>query len=198
MLKRGEIRLGGASDGGNVFLYPKQADIEQSTKLPTIRILGQKGIIQVPKITIDGEKGDILLENADLAEDFTIAEKPVAEPGMVMALSDDGLLRPATQAYDKRVVGVISGAGEFRPALVLDRQLNAKNRQPIAMVGKAYCRVTAEPAPIETGDLLTSSDLSGHAMKATDSSRAFGTVVGKVLEPLESGVGIVPVLVALQ
>jgi hypothetical protein len=35
-------------------------------------------------------------------------------------------------------------------------------------------------------------------MKATDVSRAFGSVIGKAMRPLESGSGLVPVLVALQ
>jgi hypothetical protein len=36
------------------------------------------------------------------------------------------------------------------------------------------------------------------AMAARDHSRAFGAVFGKALAPLQSGVGLLPVLVALQ
>ena len=41
---------------------------------------------------------------------------------------------------------------------------------------------TAENGPIEPGDLLTTSSTPGVAMKATDSSKLFATVVGKALE----------------
>jgi hypothetical protein len=35
-------------------------------------------------------------------------------------------------------------------------------------------------------------------MKATDPTRAFGAVIGKALEPLDAGEGLIPILVALQ
>jgi hypothetical protein len=65
-------------------------------------------------------------------------------------------------------------------------------------MGKVFCKIDARYAPIEAGDLLTTSDTPGHAMKATDPMKAFGTVVGKALGSLENGTGLVPVLVALQ
>jgi hypothetical protein len=53
-------------------------------------------------------------------------------------------------------------------------------------------------APIEVGDLLTTSPTPGHAMKATDPVRAFGAVIGKALRALGDGQGLIPILVALQ
>lgn len=60
---------------------------------------------------------DIILANADCAEDFDISGADSAEPGMVMVLADDGGVRLSSKAYDTRVVGVISGAGQFRPGI---------------------------------------------------------------------------------
>ena len=51
---------------------------------------------------------------------------------------------------------------------------------------------------LEIGDLLTTSDTPGHAMRVGDPSRAFGAVIGKALAPLAAGRGMVPILVALQ
>ena len=48
------------------------------------------------------------------------------------------------------------------------------------------------------GDLLTTSDTVGAAMRADDRDKAFGSVLGKALAPLQDGVGMIPVLVALQ
>lgn len=69
---------------------------------------------------------------------------------------------------------------------------------PIAMVGTACCLVDASYACIEVGDLLTSSETPGHAMKATDAERSFGTVIGKALAALPDGCGLIPMVVALQ
>ena len=65
-------------------------------------------------------------------------------------------------------------------------------------MGKVYCKVDAEPSPLEVGDLLTTSTTPGHAMKADDPTRAFGAIIGKALLPLKSGRGLIPILIALQ
>ena len=52
--------------------------------------------------------------------------------------------------------------------------------------------------PIEPGDLLTASDTPGHAMKVTDYTKAHGAILGKAMSSLESGKGLVLVLVSLQ
>ena len=93
---------------------------------------------------------------------------------------------------------MISGAGAYKSGLVLDRQPLQNNRLPVALVGKVYCKVDAQYGPIEVGDLLTSSSTPGHAMKASDPLKAFGSVIGKALRPLLSGQGLIPILIALQ
>ncbi len=55
-----------------------------------------------------------------------------------------------------------------------------------------------ENCEIAAGDLLVSSSTPGHAMKGTDRSRMLGAVVGKALEPLREGNGVIQVLVTLQ
>lgn len=140
--------------------------------------------------------GDIRLVNADCAEDFDVAEN--VEPGTVMVLGSEGSLLPSHQAYDKKVAGVISGAGNYKPGIVLDRQQSSNTRVPVALMGKVYCKVDAQYASIEVGDLLTTSPTTGHAMKAEDALKAFGAVIGKALHGLETGRGLIPILVALQ
>jgi hypothetical protein len=143
--------------------------------------------------------GDIQLQNADCAEEFDIVEAATAiEPGTVMVLNSEGKLQPSENAYDKCVAGVISGAGDYKPGIVLDRKHEETKRLPIALVGKVYCKVDADHGAIEVGDLLTTSPTSGHAMRAGDILKAFGTVLGKALSSLKTGKGLIPVLVALQ
>jgi len=142
--------------------------------------------------------GDIRLANADCAEDFDIANADLVEPGTVMVLGENGLLQASESAYDKRVAGVVSGAGNYKPGIVLDKQGGQPNRKPLALLGKVFCKVDASHASVEIGDLLTTSPTTGHAMKATDQFKAFGAVIGKALRPLNEGQGLIPILIALQ
>jgi hypothetical protein len=138
------------------------------------------------------------LTNADCAEDFEMVGAKEIEPGTVMVIDREGALRPSEQAYDKKVAGVISGAGDYKPGITLDKQEPPGNRAPIALMGKVYCKVDAQYSPIEVGDLLTTSSTPGHAMKASDPLRAFGAVIGKALRPLTTGQELIPILIALQ
>ena len=115
-----------------------------------------------------------------------------------MSLAEDGELLPCRQEYDTRVAGVISGAGDFKPGIVLDTRPSAGLRQPLALLGKVYCKADARYGPIAIGDLLTTSATSGHAMKASDPAKAFGAVIGKALRPLAEGRALIPVLVAMR
>jgi len=142
--------------------------------------------------------GDLRLTNADCAEDFDIADADAVDAGTVMVLGDEGVLYESRQPYDKRVAGVVSGAGAYKPAIVLDTQPRRRDHKPIALLGKVYCKVDAGYAPIEVGDLLTTSASPGYAMKACEPLRAFGSVIGKALRPLAEGQGLIPILIALQ
>ena len=142
--------------------------------------------------------GDIRLLNADCAEDFDTSSTDNIQPGTVMTLNEDGVVESSQQAYDKKVAGVISGAGGYKPGIVLDRQNSESKRIPIALMGKVYCKVDANYSSIGVGDLLTTSNTLGHAMKAADPLKAFGAVIGKALRPLKTGKGLIPILIALQ
>ncbi len=142
---------------------------------------------------------DIVLANADCAEDFDVVGEVKVEPGTVMVLGNDGNLIECNQAYDKRVAGVISGAGDYKPGIVLDkRQSTTGNRQPVALMGKVFCKVDAQLGSIEVGDLLTTSGTYGYAMKVSDPLKAVGSIIGKALRPLKEGKGMIPILVTLQ
>jgi len=142
--------------------------------------------------------GDVVLSNADCAEEFDVADMDSADPGTVMVIDANEVLRPSYRANDKRVAGVVSGAGDLRPGIVLGKQSGKGARLPIALTGKVYCKVDAQYAAVEVGDLLTTSPTPGHAMKAADPAAAFGAVIGKALGELTEGTGLIPMLVALQ
>ena len=122
-------------------------------------------------IVLDGTAGDIILSNSDCAEDFYISDLQNAEPGTVMVLEQEGMLRQSSIAYDKKVAGVISGAGDCKPGIVLDKRPSQSNRRPVALMGKVFCKVDAQTAAVEVGDLLTTSSTEGHAMKVCRTHR---------------------------
>jgi hypothetical protein len=69
---------------------------------------------------------------------------------------------------------------------------------PMAMVGIVPTKVSAENGPIRRGDLLVTASRPGYAMKGTDHTRMMGAVVGKAMGSLDSGLGVIEVLVSLQ
>jgi hypothetical protein len=141
---------------------------------------------------------DVILSNADCAEEFDVDPASTAEPGTVMVFSADNTLSESAQAYDGRVVGVVSGAGAYRPAIVMDRRGPTPFRHPIALLGKVCCKVDAAYGAIAAGDLLTTSPTPGHAMKVSDPSRAFGAVIGKAMAGFVDGRGMIPILVSTR
>jgi hypothetical protein len=139
--------------------------------------------------------GDVRPLGADVAEEFEVEDGADVRPGCVVRLGDSGGLRPVERPYDTSVLGIVSGAAGYRPGLVLDT--GQGHRLPIALVGKVMCWVDADLAAVGRGDLLTTSPTPGHAMRAR-ASRATGSLVGKALDALPSGRGLLPVLVALR
>jgi hypothetical protein len=155
----------------------------------------------VYKLQVSGDvsvSGDVLLTGADCAEEFDSAGNLPSDPGTVMVIDEGGALRESCDPYDKKVAGVVSGGGDYKHALLLDKRSSDECRVSLALVGKVYCKVDAQYSPIGVGDLLTTSPTAGHAMKATDPVKAFGCVIGKALRRLEQGCALIPILIALQ
>lgn len=139
---------------------------------------------------------------ADVAEPFDVSGDAPITPGMVVSIDPaaPGKLRCSAQAYDTRVAGIVSGAGGVNPGMLLRQEESvADGSHPVALTGRVYCLADAEAGgAIQPGDLLTTSDTPGHAMKVTDRERAAGATIGKAMTALDHGQGLVLVLVNLQ
>jgi hypothetical protein len=161
---------------------------------------------------------------ADVAEliDVEGAEAEY-EPGDVLVISDelDRAVELAAEAYSSRVIGVysaqpgfVAGAGTPEEQIALEEQALAAagvegeegvaaalraiddGAIEVAIAGIVSVKVSAENGPIQRGDLLTTSNTPGHAMKATEFLP--GTILGKAMGTLDSGTGVIEVLVLLQ
>ncbi len=178
------IRVGTNGRSGNVFLFPRDADnIFDNTQA---------------SVELNGDAGDVILRNGDCAEEFRLADVADAVPGDVVRLAADGSLCPTATAYDNCVAGVVAGAGGLRPGILLGRGQGGPRAVNVALTGQVYCRADAGPGPIRVGDMLVSAERPGHAMRTVDSARAFGAVIGKAMEALDVGTGLIRVLVCLR
>lgn len=136
---------------------------------------------------------------ADLAERFNVSGAK-AEPGTVMIIdaANPGHLTVSRSAYDTKVAGVVSGAGDVQPGLTLQQDGVLEGDTQVAIAGRVYVKAIGSNGPIAPGDLLTTSDRPGYAMKATDPDRSHGAIIGKAMTALDNGAGLVLVLVNLQ
>lgn len=138
---------------------------------------------------------------ADFAESMAVAgSSNKYAPGDLLVIDPTGnrRLAIAQEAYSTLVAGIYSTKpGMLGSTHKIDEQ-SATPEVPLAVVGIVPCKVSTENGAIQAGDLLVTSSTPGHAMKGTDRSRMLGAVVGKALEPLQEGTGVIQVLVTLQ
>jgi hypothetical protein len=135
----------------------------------------------------------------DYAESVDVTgERTKYEPGDVLVIDPGapGKFLKAGQAYSALVAGIYS----TKPGFTGRRQTSPKSPDevPMAMIGIVPTKVSAENGSIKPGDLLVASSTLGHAMKGTDRSQLTGAVIGKALGSLDSGTGVIEVLVTLQ
>ena len=158
------------------------------------------GTVGIPKKVISinpGEDGDIHFYGGDCAEEYE-CEHGELEKGTVVVATGTGSIAESAKAYDKRVQGVVSGANNLSPGIVLNRRDSVSAfRVPVALCGKVYCKVDATRHEIEVGDMLTTSELPGHAKKALNLQDAQGAIIGKALESKRDGIGTLLITVLL-
>jgi hypothetical protein len=147
-----------------------------------------------------------IIGGSDFAENFDMSAGNSSPSeirlGMVVVIdpANPGKLNLSRQAYDRRVAGVISGAGGVKPGMTMGQEKTlADGKYPVALSGRVYVWVDASRGgAIHPGDLLTTSATPGHAMKAGNPAKAQGAIIGKAMTGLKSGKGLVLALATLQ
>jgi len=146
--------------------------------------------------------GGFQSSGADFAESLSVrGKRSQYEPGDVLEIDQKANrnLALSRHPYATLVAGIYS----TKPGLLasphnIDDPAVKSSEVPLAVVGIVPCKVTSENGPIARGDLLVSSSRPGYAMRGTDRRRMLGAVVGKALEPMAEGNGVIQVLVTLQ
>ena len=140
-------------------------------------------------------------EDADFAESMAVVgdrSKYAAGDLLVIAPTANRHLALVREPYSSLVAGIYSTKPGMLGSTRRVDETPVKDEVPLAVVGIVPCKVSAENGPIHIGDLLVTSSTPGHAMRGTDRNRMLGAVVGKALEPLPQGRGVIQVLVTLQ
>lgn len=142
--------------------------------------------------------GNIAAKYQDVAE-WVPAQRSYPA-GTVLVLDTDRInhVRPAGDAYDTHVAGVVTDL----PGLLLGEAGDDKVK--VATTGRVKVKVDASEKPVHVGDLLVTGTKPGTAMVSEPmeiNGRKFhqpGTILGKALEPLQAGEGEILVLLSLQ
>jgi len=142
--------------------------------------------------------GNIAAKYQDVAEWVESSQK--LEPGTVVVIDVKNFNRvvPSTLAYDTGIAGVVSE----EPGLLLGEAGNGKYK--ISHSGRVKTKVDASFGAIRPGDLLVASSIPGVAMKSEPfecNGRRIhqpGTILGKALEAIDEGEGMILVLISLQ
>jgi hypothetical protein len=129
---------------------------------------------------------------ADFAE--MLPSQSGLKPGEVVCMGADGSLALCSSSYDPGVVGVYSTEPGF-VAGGRDQEQDHEGRAPIAMMGVVPVKASAENGSIGIGDLLVSASQPGYAMRCEGVEACFGRVIGKALEALGDGTGLIQMLV---
>jgi hypothetical protein len=144
--------------------------------------------------------GTLNPNGADYAELVAVTGKQNDyQPGDVLVIDAyaDRQVTLSHEPYATNVAGVFS----TKPGILgTAREMSEATDEeiPVAMVGIVPCKVSAENGPIRRGDLLVTSSTPGYAMRATDRSRIAGAILGKAMEPLQEGLGIIQIIVSPQ
>jgi trimeric autotransporter adhesin len=140
-----------------------------------------------------------ILGGSDIAEPFHLSARNIPKGAVVIIdEANPGQLKLSERAYDTRVAGIVSGANGVKPGLTLSQQGVMEGTDNVALSGRVYALADASNGAIQPGDLLTTADTPGHAMKVTNHAIAQGAIIGKAMSSLKAGKGMVLVLVSLQ
>jgi hypothetical protein len=123
----------------------------------------------LPQPLPDTERGDRMLKHPAYPDGSPLRGLALAEPADLSAGDGPG-----------------SGAGGLG--------LEPGERPLLALLGRVPVKATTENGPIRPGDLLTSASKPGYAMRCVDVTHCEGAIIGKALEALDKGEGVILIL----
>ncbi|MFW0837845.1 MAG: hypothetical protein ACKKL5_02485 [Candidatus Komeilibacteria bacterium] len=142
------------------------------------------------KLNENVEAGDIVLPEYE--------EDNVKGKNFALVKSGEAYARPivgviSTEPY--RVIGenIFPEGAEISEGTVIE--IEGVHYAAVALNGRVSVKVSAENGSIGVGDMITTSTIPGYGMKLNEWES--GPIVGKALESLESGVGLIEVFMSI-
>ncbi|EKD32840.1 MAG: hypothetical protein ACD_76C00135G0001 [uncultured bacterium] len=147
--------------------------------------------------------------HSDVAEVYGSNELLQEGDVVVIDVTENGKVRKSSSAYESGMISAVSTAPGSLFGSADQEELTAAgvdiyapgifggfhflpNTYPIALAGRVPVKVNTENGAIQVGDLITSSQTAGVAMKSTKP----GAVIGKALEPWAGpGQGMIEVFI---
>lgn len=173
------VDIGSASANIPNALVANTITVQQSITVNSANLataIVNAGTAGTGNIGATGAGFNTVFARATSAQYADLAEKYVADynytAGTVVVFGGDQEITVTTQDHDTRVAGVIS----TNPAYIMN---DAISGLPVALTGRVPCRVLG---PVNKGDLLVTSKLSGTAQRCITERYAPGCILGKSLE----------------
>ncbi len=147
-------------------------------------------------LALDPDKPGFLMLARDARDRGVIGVVP-SDPGILLGSGIDRMLASdpelAMRIQESRTDGDMDAEARHW------RQLEsgfAQSHAAVAMSGTVLTKADAGYGAIRAGDLLTASPTRGHAMRSDDPMP--GSIIGKAIESLESGTGVIRIVVMLR
>lgn len=102
---------------------------------------------------------------------YEVSDTETVEADIVSA-TEEGMVR-SSRSFDNKMFGVI-----VQTPVVVYRNNEIENGQPVVRSGTATVNVTTLNGPIKYGDYITSSSIAGKGQKATESGYVLGIALG--------------------
>ena len=158
------------------------------------------GVISTsPGITL-ANRPDELRRLPDHLQTFSLLRTTEVRPLLTLKAWGEPRVSVASLLNAKSAVpakGLIAQLAEQRRLELTIQRVLAKlpGRPLLALMGRVYVKATTENGPIMPGDLLTTATEPGYVMRCDRPEECAGAIVGKALESLPTGEGLIEVLV---
>lgn len=120
---------------------------------------------------------------ADLAENY-VADADY-EPGTVVCFGGEYEVTKQDEDHSNNIAGVIS----TNPAHLMNSECAGEHVATVALIGRVPCKVVG---PIKKGNLLVSA---GNGFARAEANPKVGSIIGRAMENMESGYGIIEIQV---
>ncbi|MCB0835229.1 MAG: hypothetical protein KDE26_03415 [Bacteroidetes bacterium] len=187
------------AQGGDIRIHSNTGNVDSQINIKDNGRVGLGVSNPSAKLHVNGDTKTKCLEitgGCDLAEYKQNHDSRSLEPGDVVLIdpTDPKGVLLSDQPYNKMAIGIYSGANGVKPGMILSQEGVLDGDIPVAIAGQVYVKVTGKVNP---GDLLTSSNIPGHAMKAKNYKKAFGAIIGKAISTNDEN-GFALVLIGRQ